>query len=857
MTLPRLRLRFRAIALACPDAQAVGRATRADTQLVKLRDDYMAWWTAPTSARLFSGACVCVATVLTLAAVPALVEMRVVGIFVALLAGGAFNVELGRHAEGGPVSSNRLSKGLSAWPFAAAMLLPIGLGGLVAAVLYAHCRARGLQVPLWKWVNSWAIVSLAGAASSVLLASFGGGPPLAGGSGPVLVLILLAASLFLGVEAALLLVVTRLNAREDLAYHEGLRRLDFYATEFAVLAAGGIAALLCRDWPGFLVLALPGYVQLQRAVLYRDLWDGLGRARADLEGSHASLQASEERFRSLVQNASDVTIILNADGHMTYVSPAADRVWGRQPDSLHGTMVIDVVHPDDRAAAQVHFAEVVRQPGLTLGTDLRLEHADGTWRDFEVVATNLLDQPAVAGVVATYRDVTERKTFERQLRHLAFHDPLSQLPNRALFLDRLENAVARARRGNEVVAVLYLDLDNFKTVNDSLGHPTGDALLVEVARRLSGCARDGDTVARLGGDEFAVLLEDATGRHTAEAVARRIGAVLRKPVHVAGHDVLVSASIGIADAHDSPGGADELLRNADMAMYAAKGHGRDCVERFAPSMYATVRERLELTADLHRALDQGEFRVFYQPIVELGTSRICEVEALVRWQHPERGLVQPDDVHSAGRGDRTDRAALVAGCSRRRVARVESGRCSCRSDRRSWSASILSGRQFGDPNLVADVTRVLRETDLEPSTLKLEITESVAMQDATRAEATMHALKALGVQLAIDDFGTGYSSLQYLKRFPVDTLKIDKSFVDGLGSDEQDTAIVQSIVALAKTLRLDVTGEGIETAVQQAQLRLLAVERGQGYLFARPQPAEVVGRLLLGQDGIPHSQNVA
>jgi PAS domain-containing protein len=270
-------------------------------------------------------------------------------------------LELGRRAEGGPVGTNRLSKGLSAWPFAAALLLPTGISGVVAAVLYAHCRARGLQVPLWKWVNSWAIVTLAGGAASRFFHA-SGHPD---GQVQALGLIVFAALLFLAVEAMLLLLITRMNAREDHAYHVGLRRLDFYATEFGVLAAGATAAVLCNVWPGFLLLAVPGYVQLQRAVLYRDLWEGLGRARADLETSHATLRASEERFRSLVQNASDVTVILDEAGAVTYASPAAERVWGRKPDALLGTVLDPLIHPDDRTAAHVHFGEVVRGAGPT------------------------------------------------------------------------------------------------------------------------------------------------------------------------------------------------------------------------------------------------------------------------------------------------------------------------------------------------------------------------------------------------------------------------------------------------------------------------------------------------------------
>jgi diguanylate cyclase (GGDEF)-like protein len=430
---------------------------------------------------------------------------------------------------------------------------------------------------------------------------------------------------------------------------------------------------------------------------------------------------------------------------------------------------------------------------------------------------------------------------EEALEHQSLHDALTGLPNRALFVDRLDHAFGRADRETSLVAVLFLDLDNFRLINDSLDHEAGDLLLMSVGQRLLECVAPTDTVARLGGDEFSILLEDVPDAGAALACAKRIQEHLRWPLVLNGHELFPTASIGIAVSGPESRSPKGLLRDADAAMCRAKTRGKDAYEMFDLSMATRAAERLALESDLHRALERGEFRVHYQPIFSLGDGDIVEVEALVRWQHPERGLISPIDfipvAEETGLIVPLGQWVLVTAC--RQAAEWQRAY----PDRAPTMGVNLSARQFQRPELLADIHEALTASGLDPRGLKLEITESVIMQDAEATTATLIALKELGIRLAIDDFGTGYSSLSYLKRFPVDTLKIDRSFVDGLGVDSQDTAIVRSIVALAKALGLSVTGEGIETSVQSAELRELDCDRGQGYLFARPQPPELIERL--------------
>ncbi len=430
-----------------------------------------------------------------------------------------------------------------------------------------------------------------------------------------------------------------------------------------------------------------------------------------------------------------------------------------------------------------------------------------------------------------------------QLTRQAFRDALTGLPNRALFMDRLTHGLTRARRRHEHVAVLFIDLDRFKVINDTLGHTVGDQLLVEVSNRLGSSLRPGDTVARLGGDEFGLLLEDVADAETAEAVAVRVETELARPLHFEGREVFVTASIGIALSSERLGTPEEVLRDADLAMYHAKAKGKARHEIFDGSMSAPALDRMDLEMDLRSAITRHEFRLHYQPIFRLDTGKITEVEALIRWQHEKRGLLQPDAFIGL-----TEETGLIVPIGQWVLAEA------CRQAR-AWQIDYprtpalvmsvnLSAKQFQNPNLVTEVTDAINMSGLDPGCLKLEITESVVMQDAPATLAKLRELKDLGVRLAIDDFGTGYSSLGYLKRFPVDTLKIDRSFVKGLSHEGGDSAIVRAVVTVAKSLNMDVTAEGIETDQQRLELKNLGCDQGQGFLFARPVAPEHLKPLL-------------
>lgn len=554
------------------------------------------------------------------------------------------------------------------------------------------------------------------------------------------------------------------------------------------------------------------------------------------------LRASETRFRALVQHATDVILLIDRDGVVRHATPSAERIWGTATAQLIECPLIDLVISEDRAVVRALADQLSDAPRTVRTIELRCRHADGRVRDLEVIAVNLLADPVVAAIVLTCHDLTERKAFERQLTAMAFHDALTGLPNRALFLDRLEHALTRADHAGPSLTVMFLDLDNFKIVNDSLGHASGDRLLVTVAAGLQAVVGTEGTVARLGGDEFILLLEYVTDLAVAARLAERLAEAIRQPIPLDGHEIVVTASIGITrgiPGHDRP---EQLLRDADLAMYGAKAHGKARVQVFEPSMGSGAVVRLELEADLRQALVTGELRVHYQPIVSLSNGCITELEALVRWQHPTRGLIGPGHfiplAEESGLIIAVGRWVLNEACVQTRRWQL-----SLPDNRLSISVN-LSARQFQSPSLVADVARALQTSGLAPSSLKLEITEGIAMADAEAAVVMLHELRALGVRLAIDDFGTGYSSLSYLKRFPVDTLKVDRSFIEGLGHDRQDAAIMRSIVALAHSLSLDVTAEGVETITQWEQVRLLGCDSVQGYLLAWPQAADAAGELL-------------
>ncbi len=554
----------------------------------------------------------------------------------------------------------------------------------------------------------------------------------------------------------------------------------------------------------------------------------------------------ERRFQALLRNSSDLVMVIEP-GRLSvrYATPVIERMLGYSPDAVLNFSVLDLVHPDDRDGLLASLATVGEREEDH--ADLwRARHMDGSWIDVESVCLDLSDDRSVRGTVLTIRDVGERNALEGQLRHQAFHDALTGLPNRSLFEDRVRHAVARARRHGRGLSVLFVDLDDFKTVNDSLGHAAGDDLLRQVAARLDTCTRAADTVARLGGDEFAVLVEESEGPDRADEVARRIHQSLERSMNVSEHEIFVHSSIGIALAEHGTT-SEELLRNADMAMYAAKAMGKGRSETFRPTMYMAAQKRLQLSGDLRRALDNGQLAVHYQPLVDLTDQRVLGVEALARWEHPELGNVPPQDfipiAEETGLIIPLGAWILGAACKQAREWKLS----------RPFEAPIyvsvnVSARQFRHRGTVVEQVRTaLNESGADASMLVLEITESVLMQDRQGVSDELSELKDLGVRVAIDDFGTGYSALSYLREFPIDMVKMDQSFVSDLSRGAGDAALVRSVVELGEALDMQIVAEGIERQDQLDSLSGLQCDVGQGYFFARPLDSEAITSLLDAQ----------
>jgi diguanylate cyclase (GGDEF)-like protein/PAS domain S-box-containing protein len=548
------------------------------------------------------------------------------------------------------------------------------------------------------------------------------------------------------------------------------------------------------------------------------------------QAAEAALRASEQRFRTVFENAFDGIFLIDAQGVCLDANAAACTLVGRPKEVMSGPALFDLL-----AARPVHDAPGRWEQALGAG-DLQGEYTfqqpDARHRTVEVRAkANVL--PACHLIVM--RDISARKSLEEQLAYQAFHDGLTRLPNRALFMERLTHALAEGPAPQWGLAVLFLDLDNFKVINDSLGHRMGDQLLVAVGERLQRCARPSDTVARLGGDEFTLLLDGVTDLDRAAQVAQRILDEMRAPFTLEDQQVVISPSIGIALSPGGKGTAADVLRDADLAMYAAKHYGKAGYTVFDPAMNSQAWKRMTLEVELRRAIEGGELRVFYQPVVDLANGQIAAVEALVRWEHPQRGLISPAEfipiAEETGLIVPLGRWVLETACRQVRAWQIATPQAP------PLRLNVnLSARQVQQPALIAEIGAILATTGFPTAALTLEITENLTIDRADGALAVLTQLKALGVHLVIDDFGTGYSALSYLKRYPLDGLKLDRSFVDRLDQDPEDTAIIHAILAVAHALHLSVTAEGIETVEQLAALRALGCAWGQGYYFAHPLP---------------------
>jgi diguanylate cyclase (GGDEF)-like protein/PAS domain S-box-containing protein len=560
------------------------------------------------------------------------------------------------------------------------------------------------------------------------------------------------------------------------------------------------------------------------------------RKRAEL-----ALRRSENQLRAIIDAEPECVKVVRADGTLVQMNAAGlAMIEASRPEQVIGKPIMQLMAPEYREAYRTFIGDILR--GNKGMMEFEITGLKGTHRWMETHAVPLAgEQSGQPLVLSITRDITERKQTERRLKQLAHFDSLTDLPNRVQFIERLEQAMAEADRHERLLGVVFLDLDRFKYINDSLGHGKGDILLREVAMRLSGVVRRGDTVARLSGDEFALVLADMGHVDDAIHVAQKILDVFRQPFRVAGHDLSVTASLGITLYPFDDRGADDLLRNADVAMYRAKESGKNNYQFYVAEMTTIVSERLTLENDLRSALERGEFSLNYQPIADCRSGEITGMEALLRWKHPERGMIPPalfiPLAEETGYIIPIGEWVLRTACEQ------------CRRWQKTGFPSLyvavnLSSRQFHQKDLTASIHRILQETGLDPTHLGLEITEGLIMQQAEASVNTLRELKTMGIRISIDDFGTGYSSLSYLKRFPIDVLKIDQSFVRDIPKDEDDAAIASTIITMAHSLGLKVVAEGVETLEQLNFMREHHCDAMQGYYLSKPLPPDQFTALL-------------